>query len=285
MSTIDITTKELHSYALDGVDISTQLNHRVLQNDYHKHEFYEIFYIVDGTIRHTLNGVTSTLSIGDGYILSPKSIHYIKYEKPSLHRDLLISIPFFKDTLSLIFKKEDVSFLFDTRLHFSPSEIIELEDILTRFSSADNVWARRAVGIAAIAKIFQKFEDSTSSEENQPKKLSDSIRELLNRPDIIQDGIPAIVEALQYSEAHLNRIFKKETNYKLSTYLKHMRMKRCAYYLVSTNYTLREIADLLGIESLAYLNTCFKEIYNTTPIAYRKKGVAKMVNTEYSVLK
>ena len=285
MKTIDVTTKELHTYALNGIDITTQLNQTVLQNDYHSHEFYEIFYIVDGNIRHTLNGVTATLSLGDGYILSPKSIHQIKYNKPSLHRDLLISVPFFENILSLVFQKSDTSFLFDTPLHFSPLEIIEMEDILTRFSNTENVWTKRSIGIAAVVKILQKFETLPSDDATHQKKLSDKIKELLNRPDVLQQGIPAIVQHLQYSEAHINRIFKKETGYKLSNYLKHIRMKRCAYYLVSTNYTLREIADLLGIESLAYLNNCFKETYYTTPIVYRKKGTSQFPEKEDTRIK
>jgi len=37
---------------------------------YHSHNFYELFYITNGTIKHSLNSETDELSMGDGFLAS-----------------------------------------------------------------------------------------------------------------------------------------------------------------------------------------------------------------------
>ena len=42
----------------------------------HDHTFFEVFYIKNGSITHTLNGVTETLTTGDMYFLKPDDRHF-----------------------------------------------------------------------------------------------------------------------------------------------------------------------------------------------------------------
>lgn len=40
-------------------------------NYYHSHNFYELFYITGGSIKHSLNNITHELSIGDVVFYAP----------------------------------------------------------------------------------------------------------------------------------------------------------------------------------------------------------------------
>ena len=74
-----------------------------IDNILHDHPFFEIFYIVDGSLRHTLNGVTETLTTGDVYFLNPEDAHLFLREKgnTTAHRDIVIRKEFFKNVCDL----------------------------------------------------------------------------------------------------------------------------------------------------------------------------------------
>jgi len=82
--------------------------------------------------------------------------------------------------------------------------------------------------------------------------------------------LPHSCKALQYSESYVSHRFKFHWGVTFSQYPKDTRLKYIEYYLKTTNYSLKNIADLVGIESLSYLNRIFKEKYNVTPLKYRK---------------
>ena len=63
----------------------------------HSHRFYEIFYILEGSISHTLNGKTHMLHSGDVVFLNQTDVHHFNREEGNLckHRDIIISTEFF----------------------------------------------------------------------------------------------------------------------------------------------------------------------------------------------
>ena len=65
----------------------------------HKHSYIEFFYVYDGSGTHYLNGKTSTLNRGDGYLLMPSDVH--GFDKTVngvfLRRDIIIETSFFKE--------------------------------------------------------------------------------------------------------------------------------------------------------------------------------------------
>lgn len=62
---------------------------------YHSHNFYELFYITNGTIKHSLNNEIDELSTGDVIFLRPGDIHCFLREPDNAcaHRDLAITVP------------------------------------------------------------------------------------------------------------------------------------------------------------------------------------------------
>ena len=63
----------------------------------HCHQFYEIFYILEGSIEHVLNGEVRTLHAGDMVFLNLKDVHYFKREDGNTckHRDIIFYTDFF----------------------------------------------------------------------------------------------------------------------------------------------------------------------------------------------
>ena len=69
---------------------------------YHSHNFYELFYITNGTIKHSLNSETDELSMGDVVFLRPGDIHCFLREPDNAcaHRDLALTVPLYEKAVA-----------------------------------------------------------------------------------------------------------------------------------------------------------------------------------------
>lgn len=242
-------------------------------NKAHKHYHYEILYVIDGAIRQTMNGNTATLTIGDCCLLTKNDVHEIKYAEHSLHRDILISCELFDSVCSLISENAPFSAEFGIQnklLHLSTHELLELELIANNFTNTIDITKKRGLGIELTIRLINKFINSDQDGVSKYPSIVNKILTLLNKPDALIGGIPTIVEHLNYSKPYVCYIFKKEMGINLSQYIKDVRLKYIEYYLITTDYTLQQIANLVGIESLSYFNRLFKSKHSVSPVRFRR---------------
>ena len=70
----------------------------------HDHDFFEIFYLIDGSISHCLNGVENTLNAGDVLFLNPEDVHSFLREEGNTctHRDIVIRKELFVDVCNYV---------------------------------------------------------------------------------------------------------------------------------------------------------------------------------------
>lgn len=254
-------------------DISLQLT----QNNktrLHKHSHYEIFYILSGEVKHRFNGKERLLSVGDCFFLSPEDQHEFFEPENALNRDIMIQTNLMENILRLITSSpKDYLLMLSNRtepVHFSISELLEMENIAQKFSATNNLEKKRSYALELLLKIFNQFSE-TEEKVSTSTMLIDKIFECLNMPHIIKGGIPELVRSLKYSTSYVRHCFKEHTGRPLTQYFKESRLNYIEYYLKNTNYSLREIADRVGIESLSYLNKLFKKKYSISPIQFRRK--------------
>ena len=64
----------------------------------HRHEYIEIFYVIDGTAEHHINKKTHVLKAGDLYIIRPNDFHQFKAieTSPLLHRNFFVKLSEFQ---------------------------------------------------------------------------------------------------------------------------------------------------------------------------------------------
>lgn len=242
-------------------------------NKNHKHLHYEFLYVIGGSLSHVLNGEKQILSIGDCCLLTKEDTHELKGINHSVHRDVLISCELFDSICSLISGNNafPIKVGFSHKiLHLSISELSEFEILANNFTNTIDITQKRGLGIELIVKIINKFIDSRHDYIPEHSSIVNKILTLLNKPDALIGGIPSIVEQLQYSKSYVCFIFKKEMGVTLSQYIKTVRLKYIEYYLITTDYSLQQIAELVGIESLSYLNRLFKSKHSVSPIKFRK---------------
>ena len=239
----------------------------------HKHVHYEIILVLSGQLTNIVNNHLYILNTGDCVIMPPNYSHELSSEQ-CLNRDIIISTSLFESIVKLIPEAnallKDKGFLIP--VNFSINELMEIENLAREFSSINLISNKRCFGIIICTTIINKFLSTiyktnvTTSHSALVKKICDD----LNKELYIQGGIKKILQDNAYSKSHILHSFKKEVGINLTEYIKNVRLNHIAYYLKTTNYSLRDICNLVGIESLAYVNKIFKQKYNTTPMRYRK---------------
>lgn len=75
------------------------------------------------------------------------------------------------------------------------------------------------------------------------------------------------------STNHVSRLFKQHCNTTFTKYLNDYRITKAKDLLLDTNYTIEEIATLVGYNNPNYLYKLFKNKYNTTPNNYKRNSM------------
>ena len=261
----------------ENIGLATQISSD--QDVYlHRHEYYEIFYILNGSIGHNCNNLTERLMAGDFFILRPNDVHqFIRNDNEKCsHRDILISVELFEQTMNFLnpeffnrLKKIPTPF----KTNIDVNKIKTFENILNSFnplgSNETNIQIdAKCVLTNILSDLFLMSKNNIVNYSQMPSLIK-KIISLLNTTDGIFYGIPSVINQYNYSPIYLSRIFKKYMGITMSDYLKNVRLNYAELYLQTTSLTLEEITEQIGLQSTSYLNKIFKEKHGTTPNKYR----------------
>lgn len=86
-----------------------------------------------------------------------------------------------------------------------------------------------------------------------------------------QLSVSVIADYFDFSDGYLGRIFKKYTDVSLISYITHIRLNQACRYLQNTQFTIAEIAQMVGYSNSNYFCRVFKKQLNTTPNDFRNR--------------
>lgn len=101
------------------------------------------------------------------------------------------------------------------------------------------------------------------------QKVLKVINKNLNNPDLNAEMIAAEVGI---SRVHLYRKLKELTNQSTRDFIRNIRLKQAEILLKSEkNYSMSEIAQLVGFNNTTYFSNAFKELYGVSPSKYTER--------------
>ncbi len=245
----------------------------------HDHDFFEVFYLLDGTIEHTLNGVTSALHAGDMLFLKPEDQHIFLRTANGIckHRDIIFRKSFFRTVCNFLSAELYDDFMADRvckSFHLSTSKMNELEDLLDRVNAVPA--AELALKTAAIRAVSaQVLGLLVSAQIDSCMNYPEWLQELLQRfsdPVMVCGGLESILSDTFYTKEHVCRVFKQAFGVTMTEYLNNRRLEMAAEQLAYTQQQVASISLSLGFSSVSYFNKIFKQKYGYTPIQFRKKS-------------
>lgn len=135
----------------------------------------------------------------------------------------------------------------------------------------------------AILKALSTFESESSGEKtadghelklkkgDKSKYLSDAIDYIDKNYSNPELSIEMVAESIGISSGHLSRLFRKESEYTMMTYLVNRRMRAAKDLLKDYSHKVYEVAERVGYRDITYFSATFKKYVGVSPSEYQDR--------------
>ncbi|WP_224826233.1 AraC family transcriptional regulator [Cognatishimia sp. MH4019] len=237
----------------------------------HTHDFYELFWIVNGRVRHRINGDVEDLEEGDMVFIRPSDTHSVQGKGAEPH---LINIALHPKLIAALAKRapqlKGQFFWSDavqpTVVHRDMSQLSELSQALRAIDPAP----RDPLSAEALLLPLLVQLSAHRTTVAMPDWLAAACQ-AAHAPAVFQDGAAGFVRSAGRTHAHVSRETRKHLGVSPSELINDIRMDYAARQLSASTDTLAEIAADCGIPNLSHFHRLFRDAYKLTPNAYRKR--------------
>ncbi len=228
------------------------------------YEAYSLEYIIDGEGTLNINGKTYHPKSGEIFFLSKHSKHeYFSQKENPWHKIYILFNGFLADELVRGYIPEN-SYVFT---------VPETEDIFKEIykiasEKGENYREKHDIIIPKIVEIFLKIKNSGTSEATD---LAHKIKKSLDMNLQKSYTLKELASELNYTDNHLINIFRERFGETPYQYYSKNKIRLAGEYLVSTQLSIGEIAEMLCYTDPQYFSACFKKNMGVTPCEYRKR--------------
>lgn len=262
---------------------------RYLPIFFHKHEFFEINYVLSGNFTLLFEDKSTILSKGDLCLLAPNAKHAIEaMDDNSMVLNILIRYSTFLDIfintvrdktqisqffMNNIYSKEKLRYIL---FHTNGDPVIRnyILDMYQEQMHLDQYSDRIICSLMTIffTQLMRRHGKSAEMPEmqNQQKDPSNAIvNYIMNHYNDI--SIQQVAEHFHYSRQYCSKLIKEITGYSFSDLLTSIRMKQGIVLLSNTSLSIADISEKLGYKNPETFIRVFKKFQKETPSQYRKK--------------
>lgn len=242
-----------------------------LDTERHAHEFIEVFYIVNGSIEHSINGEIEELGVGDLYLIFPNTPHHFIRHGECAHRDFVINLSLANPAFTYINQEffANLSRNKCMRCKISTTDILFFETNLKNYFEELDISKRKnfeKVLVSALFGLIYLYANKNTKIDNFRAQCEEAISNAF----IKKNALELIRKELGYNKYYLCKKFKETFGVTLLNYVNALKLNQACYLLKTTHYTLSEICEQIGIESMPYFIKIFTNKYGVTPAKYRK---------------
>ncbi len=272
--------------AEDLIDLDTEAQYVFIHSvrttaTIHRHDFYEIFLVVSGSMVHVVNGHEQHVIEGSLVMVRPDDAHY--YLRDLGKECQFINLAFPLHTGDALFAYLGHGLRAERLLRAEVSPCVQLTKcessmVMTQLEDFDEAQrtkppetARmklRAMLIDIFATYFSP--DSCERKNTKPSWLVALCREM-QRKENLAEGIPAMVRISGMTHEHLCRQFKQHMKVTPGDYVSGLRMHYARNLLEDTDEKIICIAMEVGYDSLSHFYHVFRKQYGISPAGCRKQ--------------
>lgn len=85
-------------------------------------------------------------------------------------------------------------------------------------------------------------------------------------------SLDAVSDKVGFSSGYIGKLFKHMTGTSFNDYVTHIRMEQAKLFLTTTNDSIAQIGERVGVYNVPYFTTLFKKKYGITPSQFREQG-------------
>lgn len=261
----------------------------------HRHNFFELVYIVDGEGKHCINRNKFDYSKGHLFLLTPQDSHrlYVKtttkfffirfndiYLKSQQGMYTGESVPEWISRLEFIFHNTSRlpgCILKDTNDRLLVHALVE--GVIREYANKEP-WHLEIVQqilntlIAIVARnIYTSLPEKMhheASNDDTSLKIIQYIQNNIYRPELLK--AEQIAAAFSISIHYLGEYFKKHTGERLQQYITNYKLQLVETRLLHSNMRINEIAFELHFTDESHLNRIFKKYRGVSPSEFRRQA-------------
>ncbi|RAV21272.1 AraC family transcriptional regulator [Paenibacillus contaminans] len=263
----------------------------------HRHDYFQIYYVAKGRLKHYINGKTFGLTKGDLFVIPP----YIPHKTFSFDNDNerceALEIEFKPEFINQSFANDADLELFMDFMYIEPFMVNE-HQVRPRLRLSGSV----EMDVEKIVYDFlHEFEERKPGFELIIKSAILRLLAILGR-EAASDYGPAdsyshqdkhkesILRIIQYIEEHYTEkiylhdivkrsfmchsyfcsAFKQVTKKSFARYLNELRVSRAKEFLCKTDLKIVEICSKTGFNNVTHFNRIFKQITTMSPMQFKE---------------
>ena len=269
-----------------GIDVSK--HNRYTPPVPHHHNFFELFYVLEGRCAHLVREHTSAMEAGDLCFIQPRVTHALDVSDESIIIDVLIRKSTFShyfysilqgDNLlanffmSTLYSKRGIDYLIfhtgdDPELHRAFMELCgEFMERQDYYSVLVN---------AIVTKIFvlllRNYMDACELPRDQLKDSETAVRiARYLQTNAATATLGGMAAEFHYSPEYASRLIRQMTGQTFIQLLTTVRLENAEQLLRDTAMPVSDIAAAVGYESSEHFIRTFRRYTGLTPSAYRQK--------------
>lgn len=249
----------------------------------HFHNYYEIYFLVDGKRRYFINHTLYDVLPNDIMLINKGDIHQTMpaSDEQKFVRYLVTFSDQFLDGLGPEFDKEFLLSIFNNKkAHIHEAMQNSFQMLLRRLESkvnAPDIYSQYMAKInlleilVSINKIIDNnvspLMDNLTVYEDRIQDVCRYICNYYNHPISLNQ----MAKIAYMSPTYFSKKFKRVTGIGFNEYLNNVRIKMASSMLIETKSSITEIATFCGYQDSNYFGDVFKKIVGVSPNKFRKE--------------
>lgn len=236
----------------------------------HYHSHYEIYYLRKGKARYFIDNTTFDLNAGDMVLIPPYVIHKTAYiEDGELERLLITFTPEFieKDEKASFFRCFERYYIKKADVHKNLLNSIETENNNPDEFSDELIKNYIVTLLIRLSRITEK----TAFEVKAPSFIQ-QITDYISENYSTEISLCDLSTQFSVSKSHLSRQFKANTGLGINEYITIVRIRNAERLLLTTDFSITEIATKCGFNDSNYFSSVFKKLKGVAPLKFRSNN-------------
>lgn len=240
----------------------------------HCHDFYEIFFVASGKGTHCIGNQRLLLEKGSLVLIRPDDVH--SFSAFNYFDFTMYSVGFSVQEMHRALAYMDIPGDVVTAPELPPHQVLHgharafLEqelNVLLQHRPEQRLPQFRMLLPGILARMLHRAESEPAQPAIFPAWLSQLDDAMSIRENYVQ-GLSRMLELCPYSQAYMNRAFKRYMKITPTEYINIKRMHYASELLLEGNRDITEICYMSGFNNLSYFYSVFRLIYQCTPKAF-----------------
>lgn len=270
-------------------DITVTKHDRYAPAFLHRHDFYEILYVYEGSCTNTIQNKVLHLVKGDLCTIPPDAVHYISVLDDSIVLNILVKETTFNRIINSLFperspftqmlfhvlcqKDYNNYLLFHTGNNTVLCSTIEKLYIET-MNSFKYAGPMLQSYFSELWTLLMRHHESDLELNIQKKDQNISLADMLIyfQKNYASLTLEEAARHFGFSSPHFSKLVKRFTGQNFVQILHYLKLQNASTVLLETELSMQEICEHIGFDSQSHFSRAFKAEYGLSPTQFRKKN-------------